>query len=172
MDVHTLRFHESGIQNSNCMWRANSLCSVLSRVQWQRAFCRVHWNHWRCQGNAPGRYGTHASLERFLEHCVSECLGWTCSLASEIKCWFPSMLHSLVWLISGFLLGVGTLFQIKPVVFFFYLKTEQAVSGMPLFCCVQCSPVPVARLQELKGHSWEVILCECVGTYHGTVCKS
>lgn len=32
------------------------------------------------------RLDAMAPLELFLENCVSECLDWTCSLASEIKC--------------------------------------------------------------------------------------
>lgn len=82
--------HETSVQNSKSMWRA----AAVVRIQWLKAFHRVH--SWTAGGARVGHLDTAAPtlLSDSSWRAVSECLAWTCS---EVKCWFPSTPHSLVW---------------------------------------------------------------------------
>lgn len=110
------------------------------------------------------------ALEFFLENCVSKCLDCTCPPASEVKCWFSSMPHYLVWHLTLCLrFGVGPLFQIKPLVFFFWLKIYQIARGTPLSCILRMLSNASSKSAVTEGVFLTVYLC-WVNVYAVHVC--
>lgn len=106
--------------------------------------------------------GQHIWALEFLENCLQ--MPW---LHLSTSFWGQVLIFIHLALCLRF--GVGALFQIKPMVFFFCLKIYQIVHGTPLSCILRMPSNASGKTAVTEGVFQTVYLC-CVNVYVMHVC--
>lgn len=132
--------------------KSNSLCTVLFPSR-----------DWKLSTECILETTGGARALEFLENCLQ--MPW---LHLSTSFWGQVLIFTHLALCLRF--GVGALFQIKPMVFFFCLKIYQIVHGTPLSCILRMPSNASGKTAVTEGVFLMVYLCNaCVWahTCHG-----